>query len=153
MSCSTFSCSHFSPNYNPQTISKRLIQERKPGEEERVVVKSTPMWSLVSKTVDRSPLALGSSSSHSPGTLKAQSSNLNLTSTGRPVARGSNENTASSSLLWHSDVNPNTSTRRPVTGTTKNPVGTKFSHHNLEISPNYVGYVEIVYSNVRLKLG
>ena len=93
-------------------MSKRLIQEGKPGEEERVVAKSKPMWSLVS------------SASHSPKTLKAQSSTLDLTSTGRPVARGLNENTATSSR--HSVVNPNTSTRRPVAETTKNPIGKIF---------------------------
>ena len=37
---SMFSCIHFSPIDNPQTISKRLMQEEKPGEEERVVAKS-----------------------------------------------------------------------------------------------------------------
>ena len=62
--------------------------------------------------VDQSPIALGSSASHSPGTHKAQSSNLDLTGTRRPVARGMNETTASSSQVWHSDVNQNTSTEK-----------------------------------------
>ena len=70
-----------------------------------MVANSKPMRSLVSKTADRSPIALGSSASHRAGTLKAQSSNPDLTRTGRPVARGLNENTASSSQVWHSDVN------------------------------------------------
>ena len=39
--------------------SKRLVQEEKPGEDERVVAKSKPMRNLASKTVDRSPTALG----------------------------------------------------------------------------------------------
>ena len=40
------------------------------------------MRSLVSNTVDQSPIALGSSASYSPATLKAPSSNSDLTSTG-----------------------------------------------------------------------
>ena len=100
-------------------MSKRLIQDEKLGEEECVVAKSkTNVCFFVSKTVDQSPIALGSSASHSPGTLTAQSSNMKLTSSGRPVARGLNENTASSCQVWHSDVNPNTSTGRPVVETT-----------------------------------
>ena len=44
----------------------------------------------MSKIVDWSPTALGSSASHSLGTLKAKSSNLDLTSMGEPVARDLN---------------------------------------------------------------
>ena len=72
-------------------MSKRLIQEGKPGEEERALAKSKPMWNFMLRTVDRSPIALDPSASHSPGTLKAQSSNTVLTSTRKPVARGLNE--------------------------------------------------------------
>ena len=110
-----------------------------------------PMWNLVSKTVDRSPIAPGSSASHSPGTLKAKSSNLDLTSTGKLVARYLNENTASSSQVWHSDVNPDTRRGKPVEETTKNPSSTKFSHRNRKISRNNVGHLEKVCSNVRQK--
>ena len=85
------------------------MQEEKPGEEERVAAKSKPLWSLVLKTADHSPIALGSSASHSPGTLKAQSSNSDCTDTERPVAE-----------------------------TTEKTIGTKLSHHNLEISRNNV---------------
>ena len=92
MSFSMFSSSHFSPINNPQTMSKRLMQEGNPGEEKRAVAKSKPMRSLVSKTVGQSPIALGSSVPYSPGTLKAQCSNP----VRGPVARGLNENTASS---------------------------------------------------------
>ena len=35
--------------------------------------------------------------------------------------------------LWHSDLNTNTSTERPVAETTKKPNGTKLSHHNLKM--------------------
>ena len=68
------------------------------------------------------------------------------------MARGLNENTASSAQVRHSDVNPNSSTGKLVAETTKNPNGT-LSHHNLTISWNDVGHVEKVYSNVRHKLG
>ena len=103
-----------------------------------MVAKSKPMWNVVSKTVDRSPIALGASSSHNPGTLKAQSSKMDLTSAGNPAARGVNENAASSSQAEHSDVNPNTSTGKFVAETTQKPSGTILSHHNLRIFRNKV---------------
>ena len=40
MDISMLSCSHFSPIDDPQAVSKRLIQEGKIREEERVVAKS-----------------------------------------------------------------------------------------------------------------
>ena len=107
----------------------------------------------MSKTVDRSPIALGSSASHSQGTLKAQSSNLDITNTVRPVARGLNANTASSSQVWYSDVNSNTNVVSSVAETTKKPFGTTLSHHILDICRNNVGHLEKVCSNVRKKLG
>ena len=61
----------FQSNNKSKTMSKRQ-QEEKSGEEERVVAKSKPMKSLVSKTANRSP-TLGSGAS-SPGTFGAQSS-------------------------------------------------------------------------------
>ena len=71
----------------------------------------------MSKTVDRSPTALGvSSASHSPVPLTAKSSNLDLTSTGKPVSRDTNENTASSSHVSQSDVNMKSSTRKTCGG-------------------------------------
>ena len=127
------------------------MQEEKPGEEERMVAKSKPMMSLVSKTANQSPTALGSSASNSQETLKAHSSNSDRTGSGRPVAKGLNANT-SSSQVWHSDANTITSTERPVAETTKETIGSMLSHHNLEISGSNVGHLEKVYPNVRQKL-
>ena len=76
------------------------MQEEKPGEQERVVAKSKPTREFSFKDC-RSPLALGSRASYSQGTLKAQSSNKDLTSTVEPAARDLIENTASSSQVWH----------------------------------------------------
>ena len=45
MNFSMFSCSHVLSINNPKTMSKRLMQVEKPGEEERVLAKSTPMRS------------------------------------------------------------------------------------------------------------
>ena len=73
-SISTFSCGHFIPINNTRTMSKKLMQQELSGEAERVVAKSKPMMSLVSKTADQSPIAWGLSASYSPWTLKAQSS-------------------------------------------------------------------------------
>ena len=53
----------------PQAIWKRLKQEGKPGEYERVVAKKRPARNLVSMTPDRSPTPLSSSSSQSPRNL------------------------------------------------------------------------------------
>ena len=109
MNFSKFSCSHFSPIDNPQTMSKKLIQEGYPGEEERVVAKSKRMRNPAMKTIDWSQTALSSSTSYNPGIHTAKSSCLDLTVTGMLAARDSNENAASSSLVRQSDVNPNLS--------------------------------------------
>ena len=80
-----FSCIHFSPI--DKAMSKRQMQEEKPGEEERVVDKSKSMMFLGSKTANRAPTALGSSASNSPGTLRAQSSSSDRTSMGNPLRK------------------------------------------------------------------
>ena len=72
MDISQFASSHFSSTSSSQTMSKRLIQQERPGEDERVVAKSKPMLHLVSKTVDRYPTTPSSIASYSPGTLKAK---------------------------------------------------------------------------------
>ena len=105
---------------------------------------SIPLWNSVSKTVDRSPRAQGSSASHSLETHTAQSSNLNGTM--KPAARSLTENTGSSSPVWHSEVNPNTSSEKFVAETTKNPMSTRLFHHILRISRNYVVHLGKVYS-------
>ena len=86
-------------------------------------------------------------------TLKAKSSKLDLTSTGKPVSGDSNENAASSSQVRQSGANSSPSAGTPVAETTKKPMATKLSHHNMTISRNYVDHLERVYSNVRQKLG
>ena len=74
-----FSCSHCNQIDDPRAMSKRQMQEEKPGVEERVVPKSKP-----------------SAFSSSKAPLKAQSSHSDRTCSG---ARGLNENTA-----WFSRV-------------------------------------------------
>ena len=76
------------------------------GEEGRVMAESTLIMNLVSKTVERSPTMPSSSASRSPGTLRARNQNLGLlSSTGKPTAGDSNEDTASSSQAWQSNAN------------------------------------------------
>ena len=108
MDTSRFASCHFCWASSSQTMSKRLVQQERPGEDERVVAKSKPKWNLASETVDRSPIALGSSASHSLETL--------------PVATGLNESTASSSQVGQSDAISSTSTERPVAKTTRIPL-------------------------------
>ena len=69
------------------------------------------------------------------------------------MARDSNENAASSSQVEQPDANPSSSAVKRVAETTKNLVGTRLSHQIMTISPNYVGHLERVHSNVRRKLG
>ena len=114
---SQFASGHLSSTISCQTMSKRLTQQERPGEDERVVAKSKPMWNMVSKTVDRSPTALGSSASYSLETLKAKSSDLDLTSTWKPVSRE-----ASSSQVRQSDVKSSSSAGKLAAETTKNPL-------------------------------
>ena len=106
-----------------------------------------PMRSSVSKTANQSPIALGSSASCSPGALKAQSSNSDLTGTGRPAGRGLRGSTASSSQVRYSDVNSSSSTRRFVAETTKNPIGTtiispQLGHIQEQCWPSYESLLE-----------
>ena len=64
-------------------------QEGKPGEEGRVVPKSKPMMSLVSKIANRSLT-------------------LDLSVIEKPATKGLNENTASSCQVWHQNENTST---------------------------------------------
>ena len=72
MDISKLSSSHFSSISSPQTMSKRLVQDEKPGEDERVVAKLKPMLNLLSKSINWSPTALSSSTSQSWGYLQQQ---------------------------------------------------------------------------------
>ena len=105
---------------------------------------------LVSRTVEKSSMSLSSSASNSPGTLKAQNQNLGLiASAGRPAPKDSNEDAASSSQVWQSDVNPSSSAERPATTGKTQKVIDKDWPHNFEISASVVGHLEKVYSNLR----
>ena len=77
-----------------------------------MVAKSKTNDEFGKKTAHQSPIALSSSASHSLGTRKAHSSVSDRLVTGRPGARGLNENTASSSHVWHSDANTTQYTRK-----------------------------------------
>ena len=92
-------------------MSKRQMQERKQGgEDEREVAKSKPARNLVSKALNRSPTALSSSSSQSPGTLQQIVQTLDSFGMEKPVAMDSNKDNAPGSQVWHADAYPNSST-------------------------------------------
>ena len=78
------------------------------------------MWNLVSETINSCPPALSSSASYSTVILTAKSSSLDLTGMAKPIARDSNENSASSCQVWQSDANPSSSAGTLVVKTTKN---------------------------------
>ena len=71
---------------------------------------------------------------------------------GKIFSRVLNENTESSSQIWHSDVNQNSNTSETVTETTENVMDTKLIHHNLQISKYNVGHFEKLHLNVKWKL-
>ena len=85
------------------------------------VAKSKPTLKLVSKTEASSSTLLSPNASNRPGILRAPSRKRLILqeSTGRPVARDSNQNdAASSSQVWQNDAERDGSTRRLVaTGT------------------------------------
>ena len=104
MNFSMFSCSHFLSMGKPNTMSKR-VQERRTGEEP-VVAQSRPVR-LISRSLsaNQSPM-LDSGTPYSPV-------NSDLTSAERS-GRDRNENSASTSQVWHKDDNPLPSTERSV---------------------------------------
>ena len=120
-----FSCSHFSPMNNPQTMSKRLMQGERPRVEARVVAKAKPMNEFSVGSAEQSPIALGSSSSYS-------------TSTERPVARGLNENAAPIFQV--------------CCGYDKETPWYNNYLTTSEISSNNVGHLEKAFSSVRQKM-
>ena len=108
------------------------MQEGKQGGEDvRVVVKPRLAQNLVTVTLNRSPTGPSSSSSHSPGNLRAHGSTLVSLSTGKLVAMDSNENSASSSQVWHTDSVPNSSTGKLVARSKKSTIGQCLIPHNL----------------------
>ena len=148
MSFSMFSCSQFSTINNFKTMSKKLMQEQKLGEEERVVEQSKPMMSLASMSADQSPTALGSSASTSLGTVGAYSSSSDRTGVEKSVAKGLNKITAGLKCgIWMQSRSP---AWEPVAETTNKTSGTKLYHYNFLIST--VDHLQKVYSNVRQSL-
>ena len=83
---------------NPRSCRRRRKKES-PREKDRVVAKSKPMMSLISKSEKRSSM-LDSSVSYSPVNFGMQSQSSNRFGIRKPIARSvedANENTASSS--------------------------------------------------------
>ena len=100
---SMFSCSHFRPIENhPKPCRRGLMHERKPGEE-LVVAKSKPTLSLVSRSVNRSPM-LDSGVPYSTEKYGMQSRTSDPSGIEKLIARDvkeMNEDAASSSQVWH----------------------------------------------------
>ena len=150
MDSTQFASSHFSSTRSSQTTSKKLIQQERPPEHERVVAKSKPMWKFVSTTVDRSPTALGfecilTVRGHSQQKVQIWISQVQGNLYPEIRMRTQHRVFMWANLMW---------IRSPVHGklaaeTNNNPVGTRLSHHNGTISRNDVRHLEKVYSNVR----
>ena len=170
---------NFSSASCPKTMSKRMQQEHG---EERIVAKSKPTLHLVSKTEASSSTVLSPSASNRPEKLRAPSQKCLILqeSTGKPVARDSNQNdAASSSHVWQKDAERDESSRRLVaTGTNQDLLNFRESSestrrlaalraensesingndtvwpHNLHTSTSYVSHLENVFSNVQQKFG
>ena len=80
-------------------------------------------------------------------------STLDSLSTEKLVAIDSNENSVSSSQVWHTDSVPNSSTVKLVARSNKGTVGQRLIPRNLTTSPHSVGFKDKVFANVRQKLG
>ena len=119
MHFSMFSCSHFSQSNDPRAMAKRQMQEGKQGgEDERVVAQSRLARNLVTG------LQLPSSNStHSLESLRANCSTLDSLSTEKVVSMVSNENSASSSQVRHTDTVPNSTTEKLVARSKKSTIG------------------------------
>ena len=151
-------------------MSERTQEETR---EEIIMAKSRPTLNLVSKTVANSSTAQSSSASNCPGVLEAPCQSLSLVAcAGKPAAEYSNQNdTASSSQVWQSDVKPNLSAERPAATETnqhldmlaraEKPAAKGLDivdvdsewPNNFQISVAYVPHLEKVYSNSRQKFG
>ena len=105
-----------------------------------------------------------SCASNCPGILRApnqQCLNLIAPSAGNTAAKDSNQNdAASSSQVWQSDVKPNVSAERPAATETNQNLDLKSSGivnvdsvwpNNFQISVAYVPHIEKIYSNLRQK--
>ena len=124
------------------------IPEAKETGEERIMAKSRPTLNLESKTES-------SSASNCPGVLRAPSPSLSLAACAfRPAAEGSNQNdAASSSQVWQSDVEFNVSAEKPAAeGSGIVDVDSVWPNH-FQMSVPYVPHLERVYSNLRQKIG
>ena len=69
------------------------------------------------------------------------------------VAKDSNNNSASSSQVWHTDSEPNSSTGKLVARSKKSTISPNLIPHNLTVSPHSVWFLDKVFKNVRQKLG
>ena len=144
------------PMKNPNTMSKRSMQVRKPREEP-VLAKSKPVILVLS--VNQPPM-LDSGTSCSPGNY-GKSWNPNLISTEK-ARRNKNENSAPSSEVYRNenprpsteksgrDVNQRSSTKKSCREEQNRLTETKLTHHNLQIFNR--PYLEKVFANVRQKL-
>ena len=85
--------------------------------------------SLVPKIAIRSP-TLDSGASNSTGTVGKQSARSDRAGIRKPGAIGLNENTGSSSQVWHQNEHTNTGTGKTVSET----INTNLTHHDFQIS-------------------
>ena len=148
----------------PKPRRKRLMQERKPGEE-LVVANLKPTMSVVLRSVSRSP-TLDSGVSYSLGNCGMQGQNSDRSGIEKSTAqkmKDENENTASCSRVWHKNENARTRIEESTakadqrSGIEKSTAKiqnrltvTRLTHHKFEILD--VPYFEKVSASVRQKL-
>ena len=109
---SPFSSVYCAQNFSWTSWSKKMAKRMQGQEEDRIVAKSKPMAMNLTSTVSTSssfvnhPIA-----SKSPGILKGLC-RTDWPSSGKPVAREHNQDTALSSQMWQKDAKMDESTRR-----------------------------------------
>ena len=124
------------------------ISEAKETGEERIMAKSRPTLNLESKTES-------SSASNCPGVFKAPSPSLSLAACAfRPAAEDSNQNdAASSSQVWQSDVELNASAGKPAAEVSGIVDVDSARPNHFQMSVPHVPHLERAYSNLRQKIG
>ena len=137
----------FQPLNNPKTMSKRQMQEEKLGEEERVVAKSKPMMSFSVEGCQSISDSTGFECISQPGDTQRTQFEFGPHQYGETRCKHSIEFSSVAFGCEHDHQYGET-----VAETTKKTIGTKPSHHNIEISRNNVYHLEKVFSNVRRKL-
>ena len=129
------------------TTSKRRRCRKENEEKMSGWLQNLDLRNQVSVIVNRSSTVSSSTSSQSPMNLAANRSTLDSLETGKLAAMDSNQN------MWHTNIDPNSSTARPVARSRKITIGLSLFPENFALLPGDAEYVAKVFTSVPQKLG